>query len=179
MAVRFDAAESYNVTLSLGSQSNYTFSCWAKITVDRNAFTTIWSFDANMDGSMLGLQTLADGTTMAVYDDGVGNYVANGPNMTVGVWYYFAVVVAGTSGTLYWRTATTQTLSTATWTSAARTITRVLIGDDRYTEWINGCVASFSFWTAGLTAAEAGPGSQRHVPDRLPAPRPWLPVPPA
>jgi hypothetical protein len=167
MAVRFDAAESYNTTLTLGAQANYTFSCWAKITTDRNAFSTVWSFDQNMDGSMFGLQTDTDGTTMKVYDDAVSSFVATGPNMTVGVWYYFCVAVAGTSGTLYWRAATTQALSTATWTGGSRTITRVLIGDDRYTEWINGCVAGFSFWTAGLTAAEVANESQRYVPYRL------------
>jgi hypothetical protein len=166
MSVRFDAAESYNATLTLGSQANYTFSCWAKVSVDRNNWSAIWSFDQNMDGTAFILQTDSDGTTVKVYDDNVGNFIVTGPNVTVGTWYYFCVAVAGTSGTLYYRAATTQTLSTATWTGAARTITRILIGDDRYTEFLNGCVAGFKFWTAGLTAAEVAAESQQYMPQR-------------
>lgn len=166
MAVRFDAAESYNVTLTLGSQANYTFSCWAYISTDRNTFSTPWSFDANTDGSAFICQTDSDGTTMKVYDDGVGNFVATGPSMSVGTWYYLCVAVAGTSGTFYWRTASSA-MSNATWTGAARTITRVLVGDDRYTEWINGRVAAFKFWTAGLTAAEVDNESRQYAPLRV------------
>lgn len=175
MAVRFDAAESYNVTLSLGSQSAYSFTCWAYIATDRNNYSAVWSFDSNLDGTAFILQTDVDGTTMKVYDDNVGNFIVTGPNMTTGTWYFFAVTVSGTSGTLYYRTASASTLSTATWTGAARTITRVLVGDDRYTEWWNGRVAAFKFWQAGLTQAEVERESLQYVPHRTANIRLWLP----
>lgn len=164
MAVRFDAAESYNVTLTLGSQSAFTIACWVKLSVDRNTFSSPWSTDNGSEGFILG--TDSDGTTMKVYDDIAGAFVVSGPNMTIGAWYFFCVVVNGSSGTLYYRTASATSLTNATWTAGARTITRLIIGDDPYTEWINGAMAAFKFWTAALGATDVMNESLQYQPYR-------------
>jgi hypothetical protein len=165
MAVRFDADENYSATYTLGSQANYSVTCWGRLAVDRNDYTTFWSFDANSDGTAFILQTDIDGTSSFVWDDIVAGMVGAGPALTVGTWYFFAVCVAGTSGALHYRTATTG-FTTVTWTGAARTITNFLIGDDRYTEWLNGNVAALKFWTAGLTLAEVANESMQYAPVR-------------
>lgn len=175
MAVRFDAAEGYTSTLTLGSQTNFSFTCWGYISTDRNTWSSFWSFDANLDGTAMMLQTDEDGQSLILYDDNAPGQVANGVAHTVGQWYFMAVTVSGTSGTLYWRAANTQTLSTDTWTSAARTITRLLIGDNRYGEFLNGRVAAFKFWQAGLTAAEVVQESQQYQPYRTSNLRVYLP----
>jgi hypothetical protein len=168
VSVRFTATgQTYTVTPTLGSQSSYSFSCWAKITTDRNDFSTFFSFDQNVTSSSYILQTDATGTQVILYDDAIGGNLASGPNMTVGSWYYFCVSVAGTTGRLYSKIATATSLTSASFTGAARTITRWLIGNDFYAEFLNGSVAATKFWAGvGLSADEADAESRQYLPGR-------------
>lgn len=153
MAVRFDATgENYTSTATPPSGS-YTVLCWAFV-VDRNAIATLWSSDSSTSNYHY-VQTDSDGTTMRAWN-GDGSSIA-GPNVTASTWYRFALVVSGTTATLYWGTATgaLSSASDATWPAMSPTPTTMRIGSSPFAnEWLNGRIAAFEHYSAALTVAE-------------------------
>lgn len=169
MAVRFDAAESYQRNLSLGSQSVFTFAMYARLRANRSVSTCLWSFDDTTDAGVFGFRTTTDGASLRLYDAAAGGSVVTGPTLSVNTWFFLCAVVDAsiTSGTFYWRTASAANLTSGTWTAGARTITTLYIGDDRFAnEWFNGNIAGFQLWTAALSAAEVANESRQIKPIR-------------
>lgn len=167
MAVRFSAdGQDYTRALALGSQSAYTVCCWAKLSVDRNTWSTLWSLD-NGTGDVDVVQTDSDGTTLELFSDGNNpQFVA----MTVGTWYFVGVSRSGTGGTAYYRAASTGTLSTVDLAGSSSTtnMATLRIGESPFgTEWLNGCIAAFKFWTAALTADEIAREAMQYAPARV------------
>lgn len=158
--------QDYTSTWSLGTQANLTVCAWVKIVTDRNDYSTIFSVDNGTGDNWL-MQTDADGTTLSFVGDattqqGIGS-------MTVGTWYFIALATAGASGTIYYRTAATQTMSTVAVTGVTASVNAVnfRIGDSPWTaEWWNGCINSVKAWTAQLSAAEVANEAQQYVPLR-------------
>lgn len=168
MAVRFDAdGEDYTRALALGTQTALTVSCWFKVSVDRNTWSTVFSIDNGTDDNWC-LQSGADGTTIAtVFDastqEGMGS-------VTVGTWYYVCLATSGTTGTLYYKAATASTLTAQAVTSVTASVNAATlrIGESPWGgEWLNGCVADMKFWTTQLSAAEADLESRQYLPRRL------------
>lgn len=169
MAVRFDAdGEDYTRALTLGSQTALTVSCWFKISVDRNDFSSIFFID-NGTSDNWGMQTGTDGTTMAtVFDastqEGMGS-------LTVGTWYYVCLSTNGTTGNLYYKTASATSLTTQSVTSVTASINAATlrIGESPWgAEWLNGCIAAFKVYTGvALSAAEADLESRQYLPSRV------------
>ena len=160
MAVRF-SADGQDYTRASGTfptmAGPWTVCCWAKITTDRNTYSTIWSLDDGSTANWEYLQTQSDGVTINV-DSQAGASIV-GPAMTVGAWYFFATVKPSTgvnASTLYYAVETAATLSSATGTLGETTACSTLrIGESPWTsEWLNGCVAAFKLYTAALTAEE-------------------------
>ncbi|MEV7011536.1 LamG-like jellyroll fold domain-containing protein [Streptosporangium sp. NPDC051022] len=179
MAVRFSASgQNYTRSLSLGSQTQWTVSCWVKITTDRNAYSTVWGLD---DGSTLDyyiLQTDADGTTILLLDDADNTFGSRA--LTVGTWYYVGVSVNGANGTMVSRAAGDTSFTVSTWTTAAAStsLQNFRLGDAIFTdEWLNGCLAAVKVWSgATLTQAELEAEAWTYQPRRTAGLQAWYPL---
>ena len=186
MAVRFSAAgQHYTRTLSLGAQTQWTACCWAKITTDRNAFSTIWALDSSNTDFYI-LQTGSDGATLGLYSDISAGTPIEGAEraLTIGTWYFIGVTVNGTNGTMISRAVGDSAFTSVSWTSASdpapapsTTITNLRIGEDIFTpDWLNGCVAAFKLWTgASLTVDEMAAEAWTYLPHRTLNLRSWHP----
>lgn len=168
MAVRFDAdAEDYSRVVSLGAQSQWSVSCWVKLSANRNSYTTVWNFDGGATTDYAYLQTANDGTTMAFHQDGTGALATR--VMAVGVWYYFGVSVNGASGTMVSKALGDASFVVGTWSngSASTVQTNLRIGESVFTgEWLNGAVSAFKWWGATLSQAQLQAEAEQFAPVR-------------
>jgi hypothetical protein len=168
MAVRFDADESYTSTSSPPVGSAYTVMCWAMVSVDRNTWSAVWSSDSSTSNYVY-LATDSDGVTMKAWTLVGGNErIINGPAMTVGTWYRFALVVNGATATLYHGTASgaLSAPQSTTWQTIASTTTFRIGADPFSGEWLNGRVAAVKHWSVALTQAEVERELSQYLPDR-------------
>lgn len=173
MAVRFDAdGEDYTSTSSPPT-GNFTVTCWAKISVDRNTFTTIWASD-NGTGDLIYLQTQANGTTVQVWDD--ASVVTGAVALTVGTWYRIAFTRNGTTSTMYTGTATGALTAATTANLSDVSATNFRIGESPFgSEWLNGCVANLKHYSAVLSQAELEHELAQYVPRRTANLERWHP----
>lgn len=135
--------------------ASYTTMAWVYLSVDRNALSTVWTFDA---GGTNGHQVQAgsDGTTLQI-NSAAGTFV--GGSLTVGSWTKVAMVINGTTGTLYTGSAgASPSMSSVSGTvSGSLTFTAFRVGaftNATSGSWLNGQVANFKHYSALLTAAE-------------------------
>jgi hypothetical protein len=155
VAVRFAGAgtDFYSTTTNL-PLAPFTVTFWTMIVTDRNTFSSWLAY--NTGTNKLWLQSLADGTTPAVFDTTGVQRIA-GSSMTVGAWYRIGLVVNGTSTVLYQsdaNTPSTTAFTTATFTDPSG-VTVLSLGASASTiEPLNGRMAAVKFWTAALTKAE-------------------------
>jgi hypothetical protein len=157
VAIRFSTDnQEYSRSLGLGSTSQWSMCCWAKISSDRNTFSTIWDLsNANVFvPEYYVLETQSDGTTMTI---STNTTVLKTRALTVGTWYFFGVSVNGVNGTWVTRAIDETSFTVETWsTGLTLDIQQLLIGESLVGgEWLNGAVEAFKFWTgATLTADE-------------------------
>ena len=181
MAVRFDAStEFYSRTLSLGSTTQMSVTCWMKMVVDTGTFSTAWSlFNGTTDYCYLG-STLGGGVwrDMALFQEGSAPAVGL-RTLTLGTWYYFGITVDGSSATVISRAATDTSFASDTQSGVASTnIVTLRLGDSPFgEEWLNGSLASVKVWTgAALTQAELEAEAFRYMPARTANLRAWYPL---
>ncbi|MEU6783399.1 LamG-like jellyroll fold domain-containing protein [Nonomuraea angiospora] len=166
MAVRYAAAGQHHTTsLSIGSLTSLTVSCWVKISVDRNTYATVWAIDGGSISDYVSLKTDVDGTTMRVLIDGVS--VASRA-FSPGVWYFVAVSFGASGGFMTSRAAGTGTFNVDTW-ATANTVNAIMLRlgvatDD--TAFLDGCLAAVKVWSAALTQSEAQAEYGDHFPQR-------------
>lgn len=159
--------QEYTATWSLGTQAALTVCGWFQIVTDRNDYSTIFSIDNGTGDNWL-MQTGVDGTTMNTVFDATTQQSMGA--MTVGTWYFICLATNGTTGTIYYRTPATQTMSTVAVSGATASVSAVnfRIGESPWgAEWWNGRINAVRAWTAQLSAAEVGQESQQYVPKRL------------
>lgn len=183
MAVRFSGSgQDYTRTISLGAQSQWSVSCWVKITTDRNDWSTAWSLDQD-SGGRLGFTTLrtdTDGTTLlfVANDDDVTNVSKTIRALTVGTWYYVGISVNGANGIAVSRAATDTSSTVVTWSDGPASVMHGTwrIGEDFFgSDWLNGCVAAVKWWGASLTQAELENEAWTYQPRRATNLRAWHP----
>jgi hypothetical protein len=154
VAVRFDAAtEEYTRTLSLGVVTQFSIACWMKVSVDRNAISTVWCVDNGFAGDYIRLCTTTDGTTLMVADD-VGNHTL--ASAGVSAWQYVGFSMNGANVTAVMQAANAAAPSVFTWAngSPSQDLVNLRIGDGVFdSQFLNGCVAAFKIWT-GVTLSE-------------------------
>lgn len=179
MAVRFDSdGEDYRSTLSLGLLTQYSVTCWTKISVDLNMISTVWMLCDGTTDDYLVCRTNADGTTL-ITDDDVSTQPA-GVALVVGTWYFVGVAVNGTNGVFITRAASTGTFTTQTWTGGASnlTATTLVLGESiqgfrRY----NGCITAVKVWSGvRLTDDELKAESHTVAPRRIGNLAAWYPL---
>lgn len=166
MAVRFDAdLEDYTSTTPVSVP--YTVICWARIDVDRNAFSTIWASDTDTTSGYHILQTDTGGQTVE-FNGNAGRLI--GPTATVGQWYRFAVTVnAAFSVTEFYYGSATGALSLATGDVSINpaSFTRFRVGDSSFAgEWLNGSVAALKHYSVVLSQAAIEAELSQYLPVR-------------
>lgn len=155
MAVRFSAdAQDFTRTVSLGTVSQFSACCWVKISVDRNANSTVWTLD-NGNSDYISVVTNTDGTNMKFYTE--ANSSGNAQNFTVGTWYAVCCSVNGVNGSMWTRAITDSSWTAITWTNgtANTTGTTIRIGEHPGGGlWLNGAIAALKMWN-GVTFTQA------------------------
>lgn len=159
-AIRFDGAQDV-VKLDPVDSTGVrflTFTGWAKISVDRNNYSTVFCMEdgAGHSTAYNELITDSDGTTLSVYDHVTGD-IANVQAMTVGTWYAFGFKVTSGAWKSYVGTQGFSSLTTAT-----GSLTNILfndltgIGSTTFTatETFNGMFSMCRVWSAALSDAE-------------------------
>lgn len=179
MSVRFDAStESYTRAISLSAITQYSISCWLKISVDRNALSAVWGLDNTFASFYAILQTNTDGTTL-LYSDGSANRTLGA--LTVGTWCHVGISVNGVNGTAVLRRATDTAPTVTTWTNGDTSInadTLRICASVFSGQFLNGCVAAFKMWTgagATLSQAELEAETWTYMPQRTSGMRAWYP----
>ncbi|MGC5009739.1 LamG-like jellyroll fold domain-containing protein [Streptosporangium sp. DT93] len=180
MAVRFSAdSQDYTRALSLGAVTQWSISCWVKISVDRNAYSTIWCLDGESGASYYLLQTDTDGVSLQVYTDAVSGINPTGGVLTAGTWYHIGVSVNGANGTAVIRAAGAAASTVTTWSTgdASTNIGTLRLGESSFNgEWLNGAMAAFKMWTgATLTRDELDQEGLFTAPRRTAGLRVWYP----
>lgn len=178
MAVRFDASgESYNRTLSLGSQTAFSVTMWAKLSVDRAAQTVFWQVDDNGVSPYLTVQCL-DGTGLGIESNSWGAFSLS-HTLTVGTWCFIGVA-AHTDGNINTVIGNaSSTLQGATWGAGAGTITanRLVLGTGGLaSQYLNGCLAAVKVWSGvRLSQDELKNEAYTYLPARTSGLRAWYP----
>lgn len=177
MAVRFDAAtEEYTRAASLGTITQFSITCWLKISVDQNNISTVWCVDNGFAGDYIRLCTDTDGTTLVIADDLDGHTLGAA---TVGTWYYVGFSVNGSSATAVMQAANASAPTVTTWldSSSSTNIVNLRIGDGVFDgQYLNGCVAAFKFWSGiTLSQAELEAEAWTYLPRRATGLRGWYP----
>lgn len=156
MAVQFNAEEGYISTDAAAPRTLYTVTCWCYLSVDRNAFSTVWGSSAS-DTNYQILQTTSNGQRLAVVPNSSANVL--GPTMTVGTWYKVAVTRNGNAVQMLYAAEGTSTLTVVSGTfsdpSDGNTATTFRVGGSAFAgEWLNGRVHAIKQWSSVLTQTE-------------------------
>lgn len=152
MAVRFSASgQTYSSTAGLPANStNFTVTCWAYLTTDRNATSGVWGFNSSWNQQLL---TDSDGTTLRFKDSLSGSIGAFA--LSTGTWYKLGATLNNTAGTFYHAPAGSALTSDSGTLSATFSASSWRIGCGANTgDWWNGRIAAYKQWGAALTTAE-------------------------
>jgi hypothetical protein len=155
MGVRFDAVgEHFSYNDAVGSATDLTVTCWAKIDQNRSAFSTIWMIDNGTNADYVSLKTDSGGTIIRALTD-AGSHASH--QMTVGQWYFLGLSLGSQGGRLVVRAYGDMSFQTYTWATSSTVNYQAMriskwISDD--TSWFNGSVAGVKVWTAALSQAE-------------------------
>jgi hypothetical protein len=167
MAIRFDASgDSLSRTRLAGAK---TVMAWIYIATDRNDYTAFFGLGDNEI-----VATTTTGTTLLHYD---GAAERTGTNLVTGTWYHLAYASAGddigNGFTVYLN-------GVSDITSAGRggtgTGTNMYLGNDAYSEWLNGRIAHVKIWNAQLTQAEIQQEMYKIQPQRFANLWCWMPM---
>lgn len=159
MAARFDASTDVlsRSASGLGSTA-VTMCCWMLMDVDRNDWTSFMGAD---DASANWFLLTLDGSgapTGDVFSASTTGGFATGAAVSAGTWYFVAMVYdpSGTD-TLYWAAAGASLSSAASSPNpmtGANDAWTFRVGNNGFSEWLNGRVACGRVWTAALNSTE-------------------------
>jgi len=160
MAVRFDMlTDAVSVTSGLPTAASYTLTMWAYLEVNRNAYSNPLEMKSSATdglGDAMYLGTGVDGVSMGAATN--SNSTAT-VTLSVGTWYRLAVVVSGTSLTMYCApVGVDMTLAAykknVTAAALPASHAKMWLGKDEYEGWWNGRIAAFKMWSGALSEAQ-------------------------
>lgn len=153
MSVRFDGATDEYFGASVVGTTGWTVTCWAKLQVDRNNYSTIFAWDGAADDG-LWFQTTDSGTSLMVWD-GTSDRPFSIGAMSVGTWMFYALTrPTSTSVTLYAGAEDGALSSQTITTSSTGAYSAINVGNSPDSEWLNGNVANLQCYSALLTQTE-------------------------
>lgn len=181
MAVRVSASsQNYSTTLSLGSQTKCSVTCWVKLSADRNTESTVWWIQASGVSDSLAVSTDAGGEVLGMFDN--GSFILAGPLMTVGTWYFVGLAYDAGAYTMITRALGASSFSkyTASLGASSHTMTSLFIQNGQAGggggPYLNGCVTAFKGWIGvAMTDAQLQNEAWTHLP-RYPNPTFWYPL---
>lgn len=152
-ALRFDAHADYLRPSTIPASGGlWSVCCWAKIVTDRNDYSCPVALEATGTGDFIELITDFDGTSMSVYDSSGADALIS---MTVGVWYFLALTVNGSSFSAYYAVEGDSAISRLDGTlSSTASFDRMWFGSTAYSEYWNGDLCQFRVWDDALTESE-------------------------
>ena len=181
MAVRFDASgEEYTRSLALGSVTNWTVTCWAKLMVDRATTTAIWMIDDGSGGGYLRV-TAWNGSALAYQTAASAWFGLAGQTLTVGEWTYIGLSSTANPGLARVRIRTAGSSTFVASSPAQSNVTfnagtlRIAAGQAAG-EWLNGSIAAVKVWDQALTVDELEQESYTYLPQRTNGLRAWYPL---
>lgn len=158
MAVRFDASgDRLYTTANPPTASAYTLCGWAVLDVDRNDFSAIGSIENALTnaGVTQNVVTDSDGTTVRIYSGSgfsTGGFV---PGIGTPFFWSITATSTGVNGvTGRFRTASQNTFTSFQRGGNSFTPSHIFIGNDSYSEWLNGRVWNVKQWNRALSEAE-------------------------
>lgn len=154
-AVRFDShADRLRRSTNVPSPANVTVTMWARLRVDRNADSTLFSIENTDSSSQLALVTNNTGTMMRVQS---GFQDVNLVEMTPDTWYFIAMTSDGVNPKGYYKLEGSGGLTSVTLGSFfALTQTKFIVGSAEVfgSKFWNGRIAGLKIWDAVLSEAE-------------------------
>ncbi|WP_188188032.1 LamG-like jellyroll fold domain-containing protein [Nonomuraea sp. SYSU D8015] len=180
MAVRFDAdGESYTRSTGLGTVTNWSVACWAKLAVDRAATTVVWQIDDGAGATYLRVNAW-NGTALTFQTSGNSWFGLAGHTLVIDEWTFIGLSSTANPGQarVRIRTASSSTFVGGSPTQANVTISAATlrIGDGQgASEWLNGSIAAVKAWDAALTMDELELESWQYLPQRTANLRAWYP----
>jgi hypothetical protein len=180
MAVRTSASsQNYYTTLSLGTQTQVSVTCWIKLNADRNNNSTMWWLEGAA-GDFLTLVTDANGTTASIFDNNSG--ILAGISMAVGTWYFHGVTYDAGTYTMISRALGGTSFSSYTTSlgAASHVVTSLFIQNGQAGggggPFLNGCITALKGWVGlAMTEAQLENEAWTHIP-RHPNPTFWYPL---
>lgn len=160
MAVRFDAAAAATtgdrllLATGLASQTNYSITCWIKVSVSYANFSTFWSVGTTSDDGNTANILQCDTAGLLIIWTNNARSLALTP--TVGTWYFVGVSFNGTSATYRIRAEGAGSFQTGTFVAqGSHPNGQIRFGNSHYAnEALNGCVEAVKWWSVSLTALE-------------------------
>lgn len=156
MAVRISSVNEYLQRTTIPGVP-LTVCGWSYMVADRNDYSTIFSFDnfpVGAGGTSFSFQTQSDGTDLGLYN---GSASVGSRTLSPGQWFFWAVTLASDERSFVWYHANQgdESLYSASGTLAALAGSlRHTIGNNGYSEWLDGRFAYIREWSAILDSAE-------------------------
>lgn len=157
-AVRFNASTMRYSRSATGLATNFTMTCWVKLAVDRDAYSSFIGQD-NAGANYYQVACSSTGTLL-VRDSTSGGGVNTGVDLTVGTWYYVATVndTGGGIDIFGWKPAggswTTAALPSNVTVTGPADANTFYLGKSGFGDWLNGSMAAVKVWTVALTDTE-------------------------
>ena len=169
MAVRTDASGDYlRRSANLPASTAFTMCGWVKIAAIRGGAAQYWGLENNAsNASAWILMGYSNGGAFRITQTTGNTGFSSAP--TVGEWFFWALVGAGTgagNARAYWGHANTSTLVVATSSGASFTPAIMTLANSSWLEWVNATWAATKVWDAALTADELERERWTYLPTR-------------
>lgn len=154
MPVRFDASGDYlqyQTPANMPSAATHSVCFWVRLSSDRNDYANIFYLNGNNADGEIFVSTDVDGTTLLVTDSATA---MNLGTLTIGTWYFVGYARTNTSRAAYIGTQAGGTLTKASNTETKTRNTtygsgaRIELGNDIYSEWLDGEMAYARIWNS-------------------------------
>lgn len=183
MSIRFDAAadRALRTATVLNTNNAWGLTFWLYITTDTNAYAGVFTTNNNTGSEIeyVGFDSTGNRLLLAV-DGGSGGYgELAGSVLTVGQWYFIAIVRSSTTSLQVYLNGSTTPDITLTTNITSRTVpTRMEFGayTTSNTDPFNGRIFCVKFWDTNPTAAELSAEMHTIRPVRYTNLWAWLPL---
>lgn len=175
MAVRFDTAGDFLTRVTdLPSISNFTIMGWFKITTGSGSYQCFASLGKTDAGTFYYMGTNSAGTVMMEYN-GSSQYTTGGVALTAGIWYYCAMVCAGTGTNNFRYYVNGKHIVLGNGNASVTAVEMYLGQDDSGSDQLNGACEDVLVYNTALTQVDIQKQMQQRKPILRAALNGWYP----